>query len=497
MMNRPVYQTRRPPYAHQKTALEKSRGAEYFAYIMAMRTGKTKTCLDDFGDLWSRGLVDDLLVIAPAGVYETWLEAIQEHWDPALHERALVLLWRARDGGKEAKARLSRFLSLDGPGDPPRVLLINVEALSSVERAREVATSFVKGRRTYAAVDESTSIGNPKSKRAKFVIEEIGARAKYRRILCGLVAPRGPLPVFAQFQFLEPGCLGFDSYAGFRSFYAITRRGYTPVEGKDGKVFEKPFEMVVAYRNEEDLRERIKPHSFRVRLEDCHDVPPVVYMKRHVEMTEEQARIYRELKTYSTSQLSAEAHVTATMVIVKMLRLHQVLCGLSTDEEGRRHEFSENKSAEVLSALAEYEGKAIIWCAYDASLRRVVSMLEREYGQGSVARFWGGNRDTREEEERRFKTDPGCRFMVATAGAGGRGRTWDVADLTIYHSCTNNLEHREQSEERMKNVGKTRPMTVVDLITPGTVETKILAALREKIDLAATIQGDAWREWVV
>jgi hypothetical protein len=37
----------------------------------------------------------------------------------------------------------------------------------------------------------------------------------------------------------------------------------------------------------------------------------------------------------------------------------------------------------------------------------------------------------------------------------------------------------------------------VDLICPGTVEEKILQALRSKIDLSAAVTGDAWREWVI
>ena len=44
--------------------------------------------------------------------------------------------------------------------------------------------------------------------------------------------------------------------------------------------------------------------------------------------------------------------------------------------------------------------------------------------------------------------------MVATAAAGGRGRTWDVADTVIYYSNTFSLEHRMQSEERTQAVGK-------------------------------------------
>jgi SNF2 family DNA or RNA helicase len=72
-----------------------------------------------------------------------------------------------------------------------------------------------------------------------------------------------------------------------------------------------------------------------------------------------------------------------------------------------------------------------------------------------------------------------------------------MAGLVVYYSNTNNLEHRDQSEERASGVGKTERVTVVDLITRGTVEEKIVASLRNKIDLAAAITGDEWREWII
>jgi hypothetical protein len=87
--------------------------------------------------------------------------------------------------------------------------------------------------------------------------------------------------------------------------------------------------------------------------------------------------------------------------------------------------------------------------------------------------------------------------MVATAAAGGRGRTWTMADLTIYHSNTASLEHRSQSEERTQGIDKAVPGLYVDLVAPKTVEMKVLKNLRKKIDIAATLNGDEWRSWII
>jgi len=304
---------------------------------------------------------------------------------------------------------------------------------------------------------------------------------------------------------LRPGLIvpqaGFRGWLDFRYRYAILKR-----QSFGGR----SFDVVVGYRDIDELQRRVEPHSFRVEFRPNI---PSTYSIREVEMSEQQRKLYRELRDEARTKLDDESYVTTTMVIVQMLRLHQVLCGHVVDEQGRLHVIPDNKTAELMELLDDYAGKAVVWCSYDHDVRRVSDALAREYDLSlyagdrrvrdpswpnpAVARFWGGNVSTREEEERRFKEDPGCRFMVATPHAGGRGRTWDVADLVVYHSSTNNLEHRDQSEQRVQGVDKMRQVDYVDLVCPGTVETRILDALRGKIDLASQITGDEWREWIV
>jgi SNF2 family DNA or RNA helicase len=126
-----------------------------------------------------------------------------------------------------------------------------------------------------------------------------------------------------------------------------------------------------------------------------------------------------------------------------------------------------------------------------------VKRLTEEYGPKSVAQFHGKNVGARNEEEHRFLNDPDCRFMVATQGAGMRGNTWTVADLTVYYANNYDLEQRDQSEDRNHRIGQTNRVTYVDLIAQGTRENKVIQNLRDKIDLATAINNEGYREWVV
>jgi hypothetical protein len=337
-------------------------------------------------------------------------------------------------------------------------------------------------------VHNSTTIKNPTSQRTKFINKRLRPLATYRRILSGLPTPRSPLDLYSQFEFLDPRILGHDSYWTFRRAYGVIERKFFGGRGVD---------VVVGYQNVEELQRRIEPHSYRVTLEQVRDALPPVYKRWDVGRTGEQERIYGEVRDKATAMLSSGDHVTSTIVIDQINKLHQVLCGHVRDEEGKLHDVPEKRIAAILDILADYDGKAIIWTCYDHSVRSIHAAIEKEYGEGSCARFWGGNLGTREDEERAFKTIPRCRFIVATQSAGGRGRTWSVADLHIFHANSYDLEHRDQAEQRAEGVDKPYGATRVDLVTPGTVDEKRLEALRAKIDLAATVTGDAWREWIV
>lgn len=460
-------------------------GRKAFALLMAMRMRKTKVIIDDFGRLELDGEVADLFVLAPAGAYRTWSGALDDDLSEDLKSRLAILVWPA--SGKKLEA----FLAHRGG---PRALLMNVEALSRPGRGRDASLAFLGARpgQTYVAIDESTCVKN-KSKRTKFVIEQIRPLAAWRRLLSGLATPRSPLDLYYQFEFLDPKILGHDSWYTFRASVAHLRqewfgsRSVVVIDQSQG-------DGGIRHGAADRLKTKIAPHSLRVEF---NPLVPSTFSFRDVDMTEEQSRIYREIKTFASAKLDASSHVTATMVMAQITRLHQVLMGHVVDEIGNEHLIPENRTDALMTLLEDYGGKAVIWANYDHDVRKVSIRLEVEYGPGSVARFWGGNAKTREVEEVSFKTDPKCRFMVATPDSGGKGRTWDVADLAIYYSNRDNLEHRDQSEQRTMGRDKVRGVENIDLICRGTVEEKIIESLRKKINMASAINGDNYREWLI
>ncbi|MDA4135045.1 MAG: hypothetical protein OK441_05700, partial [Thaumarchaeota archaeon] len=217
-----TYVSRRIPRAHQAEALSLIDGQKFFALLMAMRTGKTKVVVDDWGRMAEQGTCVDLLVIAPAGSYLTWVGALQADLPADLWARTNVHVWSSSSAKKDAQ-NLGKFMEY-----PPwglRVLLVNSEAISAVRAVRDLCLRFLRQniRANMVVVDESVIIkaGPKNSVLSKFAmtIEPLSA---YRRILTGLVSPRSPLDVYWQMRFLSPKTIP-ESFSAFRERHAVVK----------------------------------------------------------------------------------------------------------------------------------------------------------------------------------------------------------------------------------------------------------------------------------
>ena len=79
---------------------------------------------------------------------------------------------------------------------------------------------------------------------------------------------------------------------------------------------------------------------------------------------------------------------------------------------------------------------------------------------------------------------------------GGYGLTLTAATTVVYYSNSYDLELRLQSEDRAHRIGQTSKVTYIDLISPKTIDEKIVDALRNKIKIADLVLGEAARDWL-
>ena len=66
----------------------------------------------------------------------------------------------------------------------------------------------------------------------------------------------------------------------------------------------------------------------------------------------------------------------------------------------------------------------------------------------------------------------------------------------IYYSNGYDLLLRQQSEARIDRIGQTKNINYIDIICEGTIDEKIVKALRKKINIATEIMGEELKDWI-
>jgi len=179
------------------------------------------------------------------------------------------------------------------------------------------------------------------------------------------------------------------------------------------------------------------------------------------------------------------------------MRLHQITCGHFKADDGSTQVVKNNRLTELLELLEEVEGKAVIWAHYQYDVQTIIDAVKKEYGDDSVVDYYGKTpNEERQDNIKKFQSDPKCRFLVGTPSTGGYGITLTAASTMIYYSNGYDLEKRQQSEARIDRIGQEKPMTYIDIICEDTVDERIVKALRKKINIASEILGEQLKEWI-
>ena len=479
-----TYRYKTKPYAHQLKALKKSWAQKNYALFMEMGTGKSKVLVDNIAMLYDNGAIRGALIVAPKGVYKNW-DQIEFPVHLPDHVEHTKVLWEANITKKKQTELDTLF---DGK-EELKILIMNVEAFST-SKGLDFAHSFLNiflGR-ALIGIDESTTIKSPTAKRTKNILT-IGELAKYRRILTGSPVTKSPLDLYSQCEFLDPWLLGHNSYYSFRARYAnMVKRNFGG----------RSVQLVTSYRRLDELGDKLDDFSYRVLKEDCLDLPEKVFTKRIVELSKEQKEIYAQLKETALAFTEDGKVMSTVNVMTQLMRLHQVTCGTFKADDGTVKHLPNNRIQALMDCLEETDGKVIIWATYREDIKKIVESLKKAYGEASTVEYHGGVDATlRQEHIAQFQQEKGpTRYFVGNAQTGGYGITLTAANTVIYFSNSYDLEKRLQSEDRAHRIGQTGSVLYIDLIAEGTIDERIVKALRTKVNIANEIMGEDLKDWI-
>ena len=451
-----------------------------FAYFMEMGTGKSKVLIDNISMLYDKGKINGALIIAPKGVYKNWYSSeITTHMPDHIEKEAV--LWQAAITKKQQDFLDTLFKT----GTDLHILLMNVEAFST-KKGVDFAAKFLNSHECLMAIDESTTIKNPEAKRTKNIVK-LGEHVKYKRILTGSPVTKSPLDLYKQCEFLDTWLLDHSSYYTFRTRYAVM---------KTANFGGRSVQIVSGYKNLGELSDKLKNFSYRVLKDDCLDLPAKTFMKRIVTLTPDQKRLYEQMKKQALAILNGKMTTTVN-ALTQLMRLQQITCGYFKADDGTTQEIPNNRLDELVDVTNEMEGKVVIWAHWQSDVTNIIKALVKEYGVGCCVDYYGLTpNEERQENIKKFQDDPNVRFFIGTPATGGYGITLTAASNMIYYSNGYDLEKRQQSEARIDRIGQTKPMTYVDIMCEGTVDERIVKALRKKVNIASQVMGEELKAWI-
>lgn len=496
------FQYKTTPFAHQRTICEASWADEYVGLLLEQRTGKSKIIIDTCAQLYDTGRINGLLIVAPNGVHRNWVnDEIPTHCPDRVQRIAAV--WSSN----HTKAKTAELEALFNGGHELRILAMNIEALAT-KKGIEFARRFLNATTAMMVVDESTRIKNPSAAVTKACLK-LAKHAKYRRICNGTPATQSPLDVYAQLLFLHEDAVPVQSYVAFKARYAdFLPASHPMVQGimrKSGSRFAPQImatndDGTPSYKNLEELKSWVDKCCYRVTRKECADLPEKLYKRWEVELAPHQDKL---IKQYLLAMKQGHTPEPINKMVAVML-YQRMVCGIVpkqlTGDEQHTKMFESPEDNPRIQAVQEIieaypDASIIFWARFKTDLHEIVAHIQKVTGK-QVARYWGDiSNDEREAAKESFQ-NKSIQYFVGQQGAGGVGLPLHAADVMVYHSNDFSLYHRLQSEDRSEHLQKKTGTLIIDIEAKGTVDSKIINALRSKKDVADLITGDETGAWL-
>ena len=450
-------------FAHQQDAydfaLDTFEKGKAVALLADMGTGKSMMTIAITGTLEADKGVKKMLVVCPKSIVGVWEDEFRKFAD---YRYALTVL----DGTMEKKRSAFNYMQ----GAALQIIVVNYESCWRLE------TEITKWKPDLIVCDESSKIKTPSASQSK-ALHRLGRLSKYNIILTGTPITGSPLDIFSQYKFLDDSIFGTSFYL-FRNRYAILG-GYQN-------------RMIVGYRHLDELVEKVHSIAFRIKIEDAVDLPPFIDETRAITLEPKAQSLYRMLEQDCYAEL-ANGEVTARNVLTQLLRLAQCTGGFIRDDiKGEAQQVSGAKLdalEDIIDTCLDEEKKVVVFARFVPEIEAIAAMLKKK--KIGYALIYGATTD-RADQVKKFQEDPDVKVFIGQLQTTGMGLTLTAANVAVFYSLDFSYANYEQSRARIHRIGQKQKCLYIHLVGKGTVDEKILNALKHKGDIAK-IMVDDWR----
>ena len=433
------------PHEYQRFAAEYIKSHPVAAVLLDMGLGKTSITLTALNDLLFDSFdIRRVLVIAPLRVARNTWSAEIEKWDH------LRMLQYSIAVGTEAE----RLAALQKKSD---IYIINRENVQWLISESGIPFDF-----DMVVIDELSSFKNHQTKRFRALMK---ARPKVKRIvgLTGTPSSNGLMDLWAEFRLLDMGeRLGkFIGQYRTRYFLPDKRNGqvvfsYKPLPGAEEKIYGKISDITISMKATDHLK-----------------MPELVNSRYTVYLSEKEMERYGELKKELVLQLP-DGDITAANVASLSGKLSQMANGAVYSDAEDVITIHDRKLDALEDIIEAANGKPVLvayWFRHD--LERITKRLHK-------LKIPASRLDT-DVSIRRWNAGEIPVALIHPASAGHGLNLQDGGATLVWFGLTWSLELYQQTVARLWRQGQESKTVVVQhIITKGTIDERIMAALSEK-----------------
>lgn len=402
-----------------------------------MGTGKT------LSTLWASDYIMEetsgmrALIICPKSVMQrVWADAITTHF---LGKRTYRILTGSADKRRRLLAEPADFYIINYEGTTIGAEKTKRKGVVLGGLSLDIADREDIG---IVAIDEARAYSDDSTWRHR-VARAALVQKPYLWMLTGTPMSNGPLDVH--------GIARLVNNAKGESFTAYQRRIMVQVG---------PYKWVPKRGAVEEAYRLLQP-AIRYEMRDCADVPPCTETMRDVELSDEQAKAYTQLRRDLVLDLGRGTKITAAHEAALRLKLIQISCGAIYDHEHNVTRIDNSPRLAVLrEVIEEAQRKVIIF----APLTSVVHLLYEELKQYSRAMVNGQvPQGTRDEIFRRFQTEAAPQLIIADPSCMAHGLDLFAASVVVWFGATDRPELYLQGNKRIDRPGQMVPTTIIQL----------------------------------
>ena len=446
-------------WTHQQEAIEWAKDRLASLLHLGMGCGKTRIALELL-KLWACSKV---LICCPRAVMPAWVKQAKL-WYPEIR---VVLL--TKGNSKQKGEKLKEILAEGGKV----VVVVNYESAWRIDEIENTRWDCL-------VYDEIHRLKSHSGSASRWAARMGKLNPTARRLgLSGTMISQNPLDAYGVWRAAESPNLETwpTTFTAFRHRYAVHGNPRIP-------------QQVTGWRNLDEFGTKVAATTFHRRSEDVLDLPEIMHEQVDVELSPQEARVYREIETDFCAVFEDGESVTPSNVLVQLLRLLEV-CGGAVHRDGCRDaaQISERPSkaealAEILEDLPAGE-PVVVFCKYRAdidAIRRECEKLGRSVSELS------GRADELAEWQAGKTT-----VLVANTASGGVGVDLTRAAYGVFYSLGHSLSEYLQAIARLHRPGQERTTHFYSLVASiggrKTVDGQVYEALESRQEVIDAIIG--------